>query len=104
LGRDLLLQRLEEELLARVAEEIGVEVAVPHEGECIRGVQPLVARKQVDLGHARTVGGIAQVAMVDVDPDATEVVHELREAAEVDGDEVVDRQPGERPHRLHTAE
>ena len=41
--------------------------------------------------------------MVDVEPHAAEVVDELREAAEVDGDEVVDRQSRERAHGLDAA-
>ena len=38
--------------------------------------------------------------MVDVDPDAAEVVDDLLEAVEVDGDQVVDLDARERLHRL----
>jgi hypothetical protein len=42
--------------------------------------------------------------MIDVEPDAPELVHEIRETAEVDGDEIVDRQTGERTHGLDRSE
>jgi len=41
--------------------------------------------------------------MVDVEPDPAEVVDEIVEAAEVDRDEIVDREPREGPDRLDSA-
>ena len=44
-----------------------------------------------------------EVPAVDVDPDPAELVHHLREAAEVDRDQVIDREPGELLDRRHGA-
>ena len=100
LRRDLLLERFEEELLPGVAIQVGVEVSEPHIGERIARIQPLIAREQVDLGNAGTVGRIAEISMVDVEPDPAEVVDEIVEAGEVDRDEIVDRKPREGPHQI----
>src|SRR5689334_24466061 len=56
LRRDLLLERLEEELLARVAVDVRVEVAEAHVRERVRGVDALISRPEVDLRDAWTVG------------------------------------------------
>ena len=101
---DLLLHRLQEELLPGIAVEIRVEVAEPHVGEGVRGIHTLVSRQQIDLRHTRAVGGVTEIAVIDVEPDAAEIVHELRKAPEVDRDEVVDRQPRERAHGLDASE
>ncbi len=66
-------------------------MAEANEVEPVLAVQALVARAHVDRG----VGGpaarvVVQVAVVDVHVDAPKLVHDLREALEVDGDDVVD--------------
>ena len=93
--RDLLAERAHELLLARDAVEVGVGVPEADEVERLLAVQPLVARLQVDV---RVVGRdradvLVVVAAVDVHPDAAELVHDLLEAVEVDGDQVVDGRP-----------
>src|SRR5262249_36013880 len=93
-ARDLRLERLQEQLLTRDAVEIRVEVPVAHVRERVVAVQALVAGPEVDRRVAAGSRGVVEVAVVDVDPDAADVVDELQEAVEVDGDEVVDWQPG----------
>ena len=51
----------------------------------------LVAGKEVDLRVAKRPATVVEVATVDVDPGAVELVDDLAEAAEVDRDQVVDR-------------
>ena len=88
---DLLLERAHELLLARVSVEVRVRVPVADEVERAQAGQPLVARLEIDRGVARRAAVVVEVAAVDVHPDAPELVHELPEAAEVDRDDVVDR-------------
>jgi hypothetical protein len=91
------LERAHELLLARDAIQIGVGVPEADEVERLPAVQPLVARLQVDVrvvGRARA-DVLVVVAAVDVHPDAAELVHDLLEAVEVDGDQIVDRQAGQ---------
>ena len=104
LGGDLLLQRLQEELLALHAVEIGVEVAVADVRERVVSAHALVARPQVDRGVTARPRVIVEVPVIDVEPDSAELVDELQEAVEVDGDEVVDRKARERLHGLETSE
>ena len=47
----------QEVLLARVAEEVGVGVAVAHVGERVRADEPLVARLDVDRRVAGALAG-----------------------------------------------
>ncbi len=54
------------------------------------------------LVSRRTVWRVLEVAAVDVDPHAAELRHHLLEAAEVDGDKVVDGQVGQPAHRLES--
>src|ERR1051326_4556246 len=102
-ARDLSFERLQEELLARDAEEVGVEVAIANVGERVVAVEPLVAGPEVDRRVAARTGVVVEVAVVDVDPHAAELIDELQEAVEVDGDEVVDREASERSHRVLAA-
>jgi Asp-tRNA(Asn)/Glu-tRNA(Gln) amidotransferase A subunit family amidase len=71
-------------------------VPVAHEVEGILTLQLLVARLEVDR---RVVGlearVVVEVAPVDVDPNAAELLDHQLEAAEVDRDQVVDLEPGE---------
>ncbi len=94
--RELLLHALHERLLARVAEEVVVGVAEAHERERLAAAEPLVAGLEVDgrvvLAEARVV---VEVAPVDVQEDAVQVVHGLDEPGEVDRDVVVDVDAGE---------
>ena len=105
-ARDLLLHRLHELLLASVSVQVRVGVPVAHEVERRRPVELLVARVQVDLRvplqpvEARVV---VEVALVDVDIDPAELIHDLLEAPEVDGDQVVDLDSRQRLHRLEAA-
>jgi hypothetical protein len=101
---DLVLDRPDEELLASVADEIVVSVPIADERERSAAVDLLVARLEVDRGVLLAVAVVlVVVAPVDVDPDAAELVDHLREAAEVDRDEVVDRQARQRLHCLDRA-
>src|SRR5688572_31410973 len=52
---------------------------------------------------AHRAAAIVEVPAVDVEPGAAEAVHEPREPAEVDGDQVVDVEPGQRLHSLESA-
>ena len=93
--RELVLHRLDELLLAGDPEEVGVGVAVAHVVERAAAGELLVPGLEVDLRVAerrREAGVVVEVAAVDVDPDAAERVDDLLEAAEVDRDQVVDRQ------------
>ncbi len=95
---ELLLHRGHEQLLPRYAVEVRVRVPVARVVERGATGQPLVAGLEVDLRVAEARADarvVVVVATVDVDPDAAERVDDALEAAEVDGDEVVDRQPGE---------
>ena len=103
---DLVLERPDEQLLACVPVDVGVRVAEPYEVEGVRPVQPLIARLEVDLGVPARAPVVVVVAPIHVEPDTAELVDELAEAAEVDRDDVVDRQPREGadgPERAHRA-
>ena len=89
--------------MASDTEKVRVEVAVAHVRERAVAVQALVAGPEVDRRVAARPRAVVEVPMVDVDPDAAELVDELQEPVEVDGDEVVDRQPGQRAHRVDAA-
>ena len=83
--------------------EVRVRVAEADEVERRAPGQPLVAGLEVDLRVAvpgADAGVVVVVAAVDVDPDAAERVDDLLEAAEVDGDQVVDREAGQPADRL----
>ena len=102
--RDLLLERPHEHLLARVAVEVRVRVPEADEVERLLAVQLLVAGLQVDRGVALAPGRVVvEVAAVDVHPDAADLGDDLLEAAEVDRDQVVDRDARERLDRLERA-
>ena len=84
------LELAHEGLLARRADEVGVEMPVADVLQRLRAVELLVARLQVDRGVvAGAVVGVV-VAPVDVDVDAVEDVHRLAEEVEVDRHVVVD--------------
>ena len=84
-----LLERFEEQLLAAVAVDVGIEVPEPDVGERVRAVELLIARVEVD----RRCAGVRrdEVAAVDVEVDAVDAMDDLREGVEVEGDQVVDR-------------
>ena len=85
----------QEVLLARGAEEVVVAVAVADVVERVLALDLLVARLHVDrrVGLARGGGRVVVVvAAVDVDVDPADVVDRALEAAEVDVDDVVDRE------------
>ena len=84
-----LLHRLHELLLAAEPEQVGVRVPVAHEVEGLPALQALVARPEVDGGVVAALE--IDVAAVDVEPDAAELVDAFPEAFEVDGDQEVDR-------------
>ena len=86
------LQRIEEQLLPREPVEVGVGVPEADEVERLLAVELLVAGMQVDLRVAAGPPERVDVAVVDVDVDAVQLVHEQLEAVEVDRDQVVDRQ------------
>src|SRR5581483_4066240 len=90
---ELVLDRLDELLLPLDAVEVRVRVPVANVVERAAAREPLVPGLEVDLRVAAVAGAalVVVVAAVDVDPDAAELVHDLLEAAEVDGDQVVDR-------------
>ncbi len=94
-AREPILQRLDEELLARDAVEIRVGVAVAHEVERLLAVELLVAGLEVDRREAARPALCIEVAAIDVGVDAAELVHEELEAVEVDGDQVVDGEAGQ---------
>jgi hypothetical protein len=104
LGGDLGLHRFEEQLLPGIAVEVRVEVAEPHIRQSVRGVHALISRQEADLRHSWTGIGIAEITVIDVEPDAAELVHEIRETAEIDRDEIVDRETGERAHGFDRSE
>jgi hypothetical protein len=92
---NLLLERAHERLLARDAREVRVGVPEADEVECLLAGQLLVAGLQIDVrvvvvGRTRV---LVVVATVDIQPDPTKRVDDLLEAMEVDGDQVVDREP-----------
>ena len=93
----LLLGGADDLLLAHAAHEVGVLVAEARVLERLLAAQPLVARRHVDVG---VLGGVVEVAPVDVDVDAADRVDRALEALEVDVDHVVDREPGELLDRL----
>ena len=84
------LRRLAQELLlAGVAEDVRVGVAVADVGQRVRADQALVAGLDVDR---REPGALRVVVVaVDVDVDAADVVDRALEAVEVDVDDAVDR-------------
>ncbi len=93
--RHAVLERFEEELLAREPVDVGVGVPEADEVERLLPVEALVARLEVDRRvAARSTLGV-DVAMVDLHVDAVELVHEQLEAVEVDRDQVVHREPGQ---------
>ena len=84
------LELAHEGLLARRAQEVGVEVAIAHVLERLEAGELLVAGLEVDRGVvARAAVGVV-VAPVDVEIDAAERVHRLAEEVEVDRHVVVD--------------
>jgi hypothetical protein len=99
-GTDLILERAQEELLARNAVQVGVGVAIAHEVERLVAAELLVAGEEVDRGVAEVAAAVVEVPPVDVDPDAAEGVDELVEAAEVDRDQIVDRHACQLPDGL----
>ena len=98
---DGLLHGLHEQLLAGEAIEVGVGVPVAHVIERLPADELLVTGPEVDRRVDAAVGVV--VAAVDVHPDAAELVDDLTEALEVDRDQVVDRQAGERADGLERA-
>ena len=92
--RELLLQRLDELLLAGDPVVVVVGVAVADELERLGAAQQLVARLDVDVGVVLRGAAVVDVvvAAVDVEPDPAELVDDLLEAVEVDRDQVVDRE------------
>ena len=79
-------------------------MAVADVRERVVSAHALVARPQVDRGVTARPRVIVEVPVIDVEPDSAELVDELQEAVEVDGDEVVDRKTRERLHGLETSE
>src|SRR5205085_10582374 len=93
-AREAVFQRLEEELLPREPIEVGVGVPEADEVERLLPIELLVAGLQVDgRVAARSALGV-DVAVVDRDIHAVELVHDQLEAVEVDRDQVVDRDAG----------
>ena len=92
-GGDLLLGLAQEVLLAGRAHDVGVLVAEAHVLERLAPAHALVAGLDVDVG---VLGGVVEVAPVDVHVDAADRVDRAPEAAEVHVDHVVDRQAGDR--------
>src|SRR5581483_10367427 len=90
-GGEAILERLQEELLAREAVQVGVGMAEADEVERLLAVQLLIAGLEIDRRVAARAADGVEVAVVDVDVDAVHLVDEQLEAVEVDGDEVVDR-------------
>jgi hypothetical protein len=89
-ARQAVLERVEEQLLAREPVEVGVRVPETDVVERLLAVELLVAGLQVDLCvAARTADGV-EVAVVDVDVDAVQLVDDQLEPVEVDSDDVVD--------------
>jgi hypothetical protein len=78
-------------------------VPVADEVERLVAAELLVAGMEVDRGVAEVTAAVVEVPPVDVHPDAADRVDELAEAAEVDGDQVVDREPRQLPDRLERA-
>ena len=102
-GLDLVLERAHEQLLARDAIEVGVRVPVADEVECLIAAELLVAGEEIDRGEAEVAAAVVEIAPVDVEPDAPDCVDELAEAAEVDRDQVVDRNAGQLANGLERA-
>ena len=81
---------MQEHLLAGVAVEVGVGVAVARECQRVCAVQQLVAGWDVHLGVLVLAGHVhVVVALVDRHVDAVELVHQVTEALEIDGHQVV---------------
>ena len=70
LVRHAVLERLEEQLLAREPVEVGVGVAEADEVERLLAVELLVAGLEVDLRVAARAADRVDVAVVDVHVDA----------------------------------
>ena len=94
-AREAILQRFEEQLLARVAVEVRVRVPEAHEVERLLAVQPLVPGMQVDRGVAARSALRVDVAVIDVDIHAVQFVHDELEAVEIERDQIVDRDAGQ---------
>ena len=77
---------------------------VAHVRKRVVPANTLIAGPEVDRRVTRRPGVRVEVAVVYVQPDTAQLVDELQEAVEVDGDEIVDRYAGERADRLHAAE
>ena len=97
---DLILERANEALLPGIAVEVAVGVPEAHEVERLGAVELLIAGLQVDRGVPGGAAVAVVVAAVDVHPHAAELVDDLREPAEVDRDQVVDRDAGQLAHRV----
>ena len=89
--RDLLLERLDERLLAGDAVEVRVRVAKAGVVERCAAVSFWYPGWRLIVGVLIAARVVVEVALVDVDVDPADLVHDLLEAAEVDGDDVVDR-------------
>ncbi len=96
-GCDLLLGLAQEVLLARGAHEVGVLVAEAHVLQRLVAAHALIAGRDVDV---RVLRRVVVVGAVDVRVDAADRVDRAAEAGEVDVDDVVDRQPGQRLDRV----
>jgi hypothetical protein len=85
----LSLQRLEELLLPGDAVEVGVCVSEADELQRASAAEELVSGLEVDVRVVRGGSTVVSVvvAAVDVEPDPSEVVDDLLEAVEVDGDQ-----------------
>ena len=96
------LERAQEHLLAGLAVEVVVGVAVARERERVGALQPLVAGLDVDRREARRRrhAGRVVVVLVDVHVDAAERVDEPLETGEVDVDQIVGPQAGDALDRL----
>src|SRR4029453_19399211 len=76
---------------------------VADEVERLVAAELLVAGIEVDGGVAEVAAAVVEVAPADVQPHATEGADELVEAAEVDGDQVVDRKASQLADGLERA-
>ncbi len=92
-GREAVLQRLDEDLLARGAVDVRVRMAIADVVERLLAVEHLVPGMEVDRCRPGVRSDV--VAAVDLDIHAVQLVHEQLEPVEVDGDDVVDRQAGQ---------
>ncbi len=100
---DLRLERLHELLLPRDAVEVGVGVAVANEVERSPPGEPLVAGAKVDRRVAERAAAVVEIPSIDVHPSAPEPVHDLTEASEVDGNQVVHLEAGQGLHGVEGA-